>query len=123
MTQAMTPVELTVPEAQINWYEVAALANAMSVAEGRTPCFTCEGEGDFINCDFAVSSPYECDGYRMPTETEWEYAAQSWRIPSFLRLRHRRRGRLVPLERRFASARWPTSAQRMGTVRYDRKHL
>ena len=65
------------PMTMINWYEVAALANIMSETEGLTPCFTCEGEGDFITCDFAISDPYQCDGYRMPTESEWEYAARA----------------------------------------------
>ena len=42
------------PMTMINWYEVAALANIMSKIEGLTPCFTCDGEGDLINCDFAI---------------------------------------------------------------------
>ena len=65
------------PMTMINWYEVAALANIMSEIEGLTPCFTCDGEGDLITCDFAISDPYQCNGYRMPTESEWEYAARA----------------------------------------------
>jgi formylglycine-generating enzyme required for sulfatase activity len=58
------------PVENLTWHETAEYANALSASEGLTSCFTCASG----SCT-TPSSPYTCDGYRLPTEAEWEYAA------------------------------------------------
>ena len=78
---------LDCPVETVNWWEAVAYVNALSEAEGLTPCYTLEGEcdpseaGTDIDCDgitvsdpAASGNPYLCEGYRLPTEAEWEYA-------------------------------------------------
>lgn len=55
------------PAGGIDWYLAVAYCNKRSESEGLRPCYS--GEGDSISCDF------EADGYRLPTEAEWEYAS------------------------------------------------
>jgi len=62
------------PVQEVSWDESAAFTNAMSDAHGLERCYACEGEGLDVWCQ-ASMNPYECPGYRMPTEAEWEYAA------------------------------------------------
>lgn len=69
------------PVHSISWDEIAAFSNAVSEAHGLDTCFTCEGSGPDVSCDLK-GDPYECEGYRLATEAEWERAA--WGGESFL---------------------------------------
>lgn len=63
------------PAVYFEWSEGALYANRVSEAAGLETCYACEEEADGVQC-VAASNPYECSGYRLPTDAEWEYAAR-----------------------------------------------
>lgn len=58
------------------WHDVVQLANVISQIDGLTPCHQCNGSDEDTECDF-VDNIYTCDGYRLPTQAEWVYAARA----------------------------------------------
>ena len=75
--------EGNLPAADISWYEAAALCNRLSILYGLEPCYRLDGSSapDTWNSPAAKTGVLECDfcanGYRLPTEAEWEYAAHA----------------------------------------------
>ena len=57
----------------------AAFCNALSRARGLEQCYTCgRAVGSFdYSCEAASSPLSGCEGYRLPTEAEWEYMARA----------------------------------------------
>jgi formylglycine-generating enzyme required for sulfatase activity len=66
------------PAVKVTWSEAAAYCNALSEAKGLTKCYSCGGSGAAVSCyvpaAYQGNAIYLCDGYRMPTEAEFEYA-------------------------------------------------
>ncbi len=74
------------PVEQVSWYDAVYFCNKLSMMEGLTPAYSVDGETDPESWDYtphqdeSIDSDVDCDfsanGYRLPTNDEWEEAAK-----------------------------------------------
>ena len=58
------------PAHSISWVQAVEYANYMSEISGLTPCY------NLLN-NYLIADAFNCNGWRLPTEFEWEYMAKA----------------------------------------------
>jgi formylglycine-generating enzyme required for sulfatase activity len=64
------------PVEEVNWYAAVSFCNKLSIKEGKTPCYSIAGNTTPSDWTSGTIVMHRTGGYRLPTEGEWEYAAE-----------------------------------------------
>ena len=74
------------PVEKVSWYDAIYFCNKLSEKLGFTPVYAVDGKTDVATWNYTphkgnsiggeVTQNTSADGFRLPTEEEWEYAAR-----------------------------------------------
>ncbi len=59
------------PVVNMSWNDAISFCNLLSQKAGLKECYSISHDGETILCD------WESDGYRLPSEAEWQYACKA----------------------------------------------
>jgi len=59
------------PAVHVSWQAAVFFCNLLSQKEGLQECYTIQNDGEEVTCN------WDADGYRLPTEAEWQYACKA----------------------------------------------
>ncbi|MGA4847412.1 formylglycine-generating enzyme family protein [Streptomyces sp. G5(2025)] len=65
------------PVEGVSWWDAVRFCNALSERAGLAPAYDIAGAGRGGDGDESVTWDASADGYRLPTEAEWEYACRA----------------------------------------------
>lgn len=71
------------PVYNVSFDNALVYCNKRSIKEGRTPCYSIEGNTDLEAAGWLADPPecnFNANGYRLLTEAEWEYAARGGKL-------------------------------------------